>query len=61
MKKATKEDIQIIKEAFLEHYKEAVTELNYKNDYELLIAIILSAQCTDKLFIVHSHFYNLIL
>ncbi|MCT7649609.1 endonuclease III [Aliarcobacter butzleri] len=48
MKKATKEDIQIIKEAFLEHYKEAVTELNYKNDYELLIAIILSAQCTDK-------------
>ena len=23
-------------------------ELNYKNDYELLIAIILSAQCTDK-------------
>ncbi|MCT7537380.1 endonuclease III [Aliarcobacter butzleri] len=48
MKKATKEDIQIIKEAFLEHYKEAVTELKYKNDYELLIAIILSAQCTDK-------------
>lgn len=48
MKKAIKEDIQIIKEAFLEHYKEAVTELKYKNDYELLIAIILSAQCTDK-------------
>lgn len=48
MKKATKEDIRIIKEAFLEHYKEAVTELKYKNDYELLIAIILSAQCTDK-------------
>lgn len=48
MKKATKQDIEIIKQAFLEHYKEAVTELNYKNDYELLIAIILSAQCTDK-------------
>ena len=48
MKKATKEDINIIKEAFLENYKDAVTELNYKNDYELLIAIILSAQCTDK-------------
>ncbi|WP_152058468.1 endonuclease III [Aliarcobacter butzleri] len=48
MKKATKQDIEIIKLAFLEHYKEAVTELNYTNDYELLIAIILSAQCTDK-------------
>jgi len=48
MKKATKKDIEIIKEAFLENYKNAVTELKYKNDYELLIAIILSAQCTDK-------------
>lgn len=48
MKKATKQDIEIIKLAFLEHYSQAVTELNYKNDYELLIAIILSAQCTDK-------------
>lgn len=48
MKKATKQDIEIIKQAFLEHYSNAVTELNYKNDYELLIAIILSAQCTDK-------------
>ena len=48
MKKATKEDIEIIKQAFLEHYSDAVTELNYTNDYELLIAIILSAQCTDK-------------
>ncbi|MCT7588519.1 endonuclease III [Aliarcobacter butzleri] len=48
MKKATKQDIEIIKLAFLEHYSQAVTELNYTNDYELLIAIILSAQCTDK-------------
>ncbi|RBQ29599.1 endonuclease III [Aliarcobacter vitoriensis] len=48
MKKATKQDIEIIKQAFLENYSDAVTELNYKNDYELLIAIILSAQCTDK-------------
>ena len=48
MKKATKDDINIIKEAFIEHHNDAVTELNYKNDYELLIAIILSAQCTDK-------------
>lgn len=48
MKKATKKEIQIIKEAFQEKYAGAVTELEYKNDYELLIAIILSAQCTDK-------------
>ena len=48
MKKATKQDIEIIKQAFIEKYSDAVTELNYKNDYELLIAIILSAQCTDK-------------
>ena len=48
MKKATKKDIEIIKQAFIENYSDAVTELNYTNDYELLIAIILSAQCTDK-------------
>ena len=47
-KKATKVEIQIIKEAFVEKYSDAVTELTYTNDYELLIAIILSAQCTDK-------------
>ena len=39
MKKATKKEIQIIKEAFVEKYSDAVTELNYTNDYELLIAI----------------------
>ena len=33
MKKATKDDINIIKEAFIEHYSDAVTELNYKNDW----------------------------
>ncbi|MCK5294410.1 MAG: endonuclease III [Arcobacteraceae bacterium] len=47
-KKATKKDIEFIKEHFLVTYNDAVTELEYKNDYELLIAIILSAQCTDK-------------
>lgn len=34
------------------YFKEAIpvaeTELHYKNPYELLIAVILSAQCTDK-------------
>ncbi|AXX91730.1 endonuclease III [Malaciobacter molluscorum LMG 25693] len=48
LKKATKAEIQIIKEAFQQKFSNAVTELNYRNDYELLIAIILSAQCTDK-------------
>lgn len=48
MKKATKDEIEIIKNAFETNYKDAVTELVYNNDYELLIAIILSAQCTDK-------------
>ncbi len=48
MKKATKQEIEVLKQAFLENYRDAVTELNYTNDYELLIAIILSAQCTDK-------------
>ena len=44
----SEEELQEIKRRFLEHYKGSKTELNYKNDYELLIAIILSAQCTDK-------------
>jgi endonuclease-3 len=48
MKKATKKDIEIIKEHFIATYGNAVTELQYTNDFELLIAIILSAQCTDK-------------
>jgi len=30
------------------NYKDAITELDYKSGYELLVAIILSAQCTDK-------------
>ncbi len=33
---------------FEEHNPEAATELHYKNPYELLVAVILSAQCTDK-------------
>lgn len=47
-KKATKAEITQIKTLFLEHYKDAKTELNYRNDFELLIAVMLSAQCTDK-------------
>lgn len=48
MKKATKKEIEAIKEALLERYSEAVTELNYTNVYELVVAVALSAQCTDK-------------
>lgn len=39
---------QIIKKRFLFHYGEAKTELKYSNLYELLVAVMLSAQCTDK-------------
>lgn len=33
---------------FKEHSPDAQTELHYSNPYELLVAVILSAQCTDK-------------
>jgi endonuclease-3 len=33
---------------FQEHIPEAETELLYDNPYQLLVAVILSAQCTDK-------------
>ena len=33
---------------FAEHMTLAETELDYRNPYELIVAVILSAQCTDK-------------
>lgn len=30
------------------HYADAKCELNFNNNYELIVAVILSAQCTDK-------------
>ena len=48
MKKATKKEIQEIHQLFIEKYSDAVTELDYKNAYELVVAVALSAQCTDK-------------
>ena len=33
---------------FSKHEPEPVIELNYSNPFELLVAVILSAQCTDK-------------
>lgn len=47
-KARSKADIAEIKARFLEHFKGAKTELKYKNLYELLICVMLSAQCTDK-------------
>ena len=35
-------------EYFSQHYPEPKTELIFGNPYELLAAVILSAQCTDK-------------
>jgi len=48
MKKATKKEIQEIHQLFIDKYSDAVTELDYKNAYELVVAVALSAQCTDK-------------
>ena len=48
LKKATKKEIEAIKALFLKHYPNSITELNYNNLYELLISVMLSAQCTDK-------------
>lgn len=48
MKKQSKKNIAEIKKRFLEKYGTATTELEFASDYELLVAIILSAQCTDK-------------
>lgn len=48
VKKATKEEVSEIKRLFLKHYPQSQSELRYTNAYELLVSIILSAQCTDK-------------
>ena len=48
MKKATKKEILQIHQKFIERYSDATTELEYKNAYELVVAVALSAQCTDK-------------
>jgi endonuclease-3 len=43
-----KERYQTIIQYFSEHNPVAETELLYSNPFELLVAVILSAQCTDK-------------
>jgi endonuclease-3 len=48
IKMATKKEIEEIKAIFLREYPDSVSELHYRNLYELLISVMLSAQCTDK-------------
>ena len=43
-----KERFRLLIDYFTTHSPEPETELNYRNPYELLISVILSAQCTDK-------------
>jgi len=43
-----KERYRAFVDYFSTHNPDAQTELNYSNPYELLVAVILSAQCTDK-------------
>lgn len=43
-----KERYQSIIDYFIVHRPVAETELNYENPYQLIVAVILSAQCTDK-------------
>lgn len=43
-----KERYTAVIQYFLTHTPNAETELHYNNPFELLVAVILSAQCTDK-------------
>jgi len=43
-----KDRVKAFVDYFSMHQPDAQTELNYSNSYELLVAVILSAQCTDK-------------
>ena len=43
-----KERFKQFTEYFTTHQPEAETELEYENPFQLLIAVVLSAQCTDK-------------
>ena len=43
-----KERYEAFIDYFSQHQPEAETELNYNTPFELLVAVVLSAQCTDK-------------
>jgi len=44
----TAQRYKAVVEWFVENVGEAESELKFRNPYELLVAVILSAQCTDK-------------
>jgi len=44
----TKKDILEIKRRLLAEFKDVKSELQFRNLYELLVCVMLSAQCTDK-------------
>lgn len=46
--KSIQEKVRRIFSLFEKHNPNPTTELHYRNEYELLVAVILSAQCTDK-------------
>ena len=43
-----KERFKLLLDYFTSNFPEPETELHYRNPYELLVSVILSAQCTDK-------------
>src|SRR5688500_19787116 len=43
-----KQRFEFVIDYFQKHLPDAETELEYEDPYELLVAVILSAQCTDK-------------
>lgn len=47
-KQMTKQEVRQLIEALREEHPNAVCELNFNSTFELLVAVILSAQCTDK-------------
>lgn len=46
--KVTKKEVNKILQILDEYYKNATCSLNFKTPYELLVALILAAQCTDE-------------
>ena len=42
------ERFRLFLDYFTTHFPEPETELIYTNPYELIVAVVLSAQCTDK-------------
>ena len=49
-----KERFHFVIDFFEQNSPEPVTELVFENTYQLLVAVILSAQCTDKRVNLHT-------